>query len=189
MLVNDKTDMLQRSLHGLNLVPATPVPPTTRSLAPTQPSSPHDESMPGARTDTQGEEEWGSELGVEWHWRYLQGGVCVIKSLRSGWSRASAMAMDAASSAVDILEHGSQDALEASECNTANGGGGRGRGGGSVLVERRARGSASSVAHVEQLDGDCVLVEREPIPWQESGVLGEAEWRCLFDAAGLGFRV
>ena len=96
--------------------------------------------------------EWGRrELSSsEWQWRYLQGGVCVMKSLRTGWSRASALAADAAATAValaDAAAAGSSfDAVEDEQ-----------------QQQRQLQQAASKL---EAIDHDCVWVEREPLAWQ-----------------------
>jgi hypothetical protein len=158
MLVNDKSNILQRSLQGLDLVHPTAAPPATRSRAPTLPSSPHTEAARGhASVGQEGEQEWGRELGNDWQWRYLQGGVCVMKSLRTGWSHASALAAEAATSAAHMLDQ----AHAADACD------------GGLKAARR-----------QPVEDDCVWVEREPIAWQDELPLDETEFRALFDASG-----
>jgi len=195
MLVNDKSNILQRSLHGLDLVQDASVPRAVRSRAPTLPNSPQSELITRSSRkvrntedecavvhaqghDVEEEKEWGHRLGNEWQWKYLQGGVCVIKGLRTGWSRASAMAADAASSAVEMLEHG-EDALNPQ-----------------LHAVRKGAGAAAQGAHTKKVwrskaaagvldEDDCVWVEREPMPWIKSAAVDETEWRSWFDATGI----
>jgi len=108
----------------------------------------------------------------------LQGGVCVIKSLRSGWSRASALAADAASSAQEMLEESRQEALGARPASE------RARTGRGKHPDGQGRSKPQGQAPA-QVDDDCVWVEREPIPWQTSSALDESEFRSMFDAAGV----
>ena len=193
LLINDNSDMLQRSLHGLDLAPHSPARHATRSRAPTLPSSPqrvHDTAAsappppPAAFPNAAGEQECGSEPGSEWQWRYLQGGVCVMKSLRTGWTRASALAVDAAASAAELLENGGV-ALDSSARESS---------GARTCAARRSGQGADAKGHrvvggrghgAAEADEDCVWVEREPLPWQSSRVLDEGEWRSMFNASGV----
>ena len=126
MLVNDKSTRLHRSLHGLELVPdgnewerlegmgraEAKIGTTSRNASQThaQGGKDGDEAAAGhASGDADGEKGWGEESGSEWQWRYLQGGACVMKSLRSGLSRASALAADAAWSAHELMEQGRRE--------------------------------------------------------------------------------
>jgi hypothetical protein len=196
MLVNDKSTRLHRSLHGLELVPdgnewerlegmgraEAKIGTTSRNASQThaQGGKDGDEAAAGhASGDADGEKGWGEESGSEWQWRYLQGGACVMKSLRSGLSRASALAADAAWSAHELMEQGRREPCASSTPSEAVR---SGRG-------RLPVGEARKAAHVDQqhaqVEDDCVWVEREPIPWQTSCALDESEFRSMFDTAGV----
>lgn len=184
MLVNDKTNVLHRSLRGLELVQvpeekdwgAQRQEATGRHAG--QVHAQDTAVVDNASVHVDAEMESGGDMGREWQWRYLQGGVCVIKSLRSGWSRASALAADAASSAQELLEQSSQEPLSSRPpSERAPTSKGKIRGG-------AARKSAGGLVEA-QVDHDCVWVEREPIPWQTSSALDESEFRSMFDASGV----
>ena len=197
MLVNDKSNVLHRSLHGLELVrqdkdwgahrrEALGLAPAAAPLATSHPgcqahagqAHAQDTAVADAASVHVDAEECGGDMGREWQWRYLQGGVCVIKSLRSGWSRASALAADAASSAQEMLEESRQEALGARPASE------RARTGRGKHPDGQGRSKPQGQAPA-QVDDDCVWVEREPIPWQTSSALDESEFRSMFDAAGV----
>lgn len=118
-----------------------------------------------------------------------------MKSLRTGLRRASALAADAAASAAVILEHSDDAETAARTCARE---GGRTQNVPHIhnfhdtvrapLLSSPASSSnhqgVQAQEQVEEEEDDCVWVERQPIPWQTTGVVDEIRWRSLFDATG-----
>ena len=187
VLVNDATDMLQRSLHQLDLSTSSS-PAATRSRAATKPSSPQQQgasTVSGASTSfgavTSGKRAAGSVIDTswsgpgesgEWQWRALQGGATVMRGIRDGWSKASAVARDAASTAADILQESDAPSPPHSP----------GRAAGSDCTRDEGNDAAALAAALEE-EG-CVLVEHEAEPWQTQHPVGVDEWRSWFDTSG-----
>eukprot|EP00960_Hanusia_phi_P062245 765099-Hanusia_phi.AAC.2 len=164
LLVNDSSNMLQRSLHGLDMVQSSPG--VVRSRAPTKPST------PDCQAEIDGDElEWSREIGGEWQWRYLQGGVRVMQGLRSGWKKASAVASDVAASAAELLDQIDTPATSMEM---------------PLEPPHHSAGSRSACKASDLRCGDdeCVFVEHEPLPWEDQGLIEEAEFRGFFEANG-----
>jgi len=180
LLVNDTTDMLQRSLNELELVHQTATPPPgTRSRAATKPSSPLSEIGEGGQGDS-----------TEWKWRALQGGVQVMQGLRTGWAKASAVAIEAASTAVELLDQADPISVPVPSSP-------RGKdvcvGMTQVTMPSPIKPDEDPPARVPRIsldgslqfaDDGCVVVEHEPVPWDHQPALELDEWKAMFDTQG-----
>ena len=145
-------------------------PGVVRSRAPTKPSTPE------CQAEIDGDElEWSREIGGEWQWRYLQGGIRVMQGLRSGWKKASAVASDVAASAAELLDQMDPPASTMALPSEAH--------------HHTAGSRPSSKANeVRCGDDECVFVEHEPLPWEDQGLIEEVEFRGFFETNGRSSR-
>mmetsp|Transcript_43171 Transcript_43171/g.105608 ORF Transcript_43171/g.105608 Transcript_43171/m.105608 type:complete len:614 (-) Transcript_43171:10-1851(-) len=168
LLVNDTSDKLNRSLSHLEMVDTSPA---ARSRATTKPST------PSACDDDEDDEGRLVVGGGEWKWRALQGGVSVMRGLRTGWAKASAAAMDVASNAAELLD---ADAGVTEEQH-------RNMRLGLVLTPPPPPAPVLPPGLLEGLwlgGEEGVLVEAEGVPFAQQPPVERAEFNSWFDAMG-----
>ena len=163
LLINDTSDMLNRSLTHLEMVVGESPGSKVRSRATTKPSSPTEDATPS------GDGKWERrEVGGkgEWKWKALQGGVTVMQGLRTGWAKASAAAMDVAHTAVDLIDP--EAGMGAGVGSTGNRAGGDSRRNG-----QSPDGLGDGHARVVEVRAEVAVAEG---PWlgDEEGVLVES---------------